>query len=827
MVLPLPRSDRLKSACALLAAGDARGTGFLVSPDYLLTCHHVVRDAIQSPICVYFSHGQAVASVELIDEANDCALLRLARPIAPDRAIPLPLAVGTSIKGIAWEGYGFPAVTGQAGLLMDGQVQDPSGQDPSLREAIVLRSANITAGSWLSGFSGSPVLVDGLVIGQMRQIIPDAAGGAQMAILYACPAAVLTSLVRKRIDLTASVPRWTSRPASAASSSLFCVPMLHPQFTGRDDVLVRLQQALTERPVVALWGLGGMGKTQTAVALAHRYAAENPRHAVLWMNCDSASQFLQCLFELARPLSVSGRLRRPYDDRDPATLRQSVIEYLEQGEDYLLICDNADSPQELKDVWPRRFRGKVLITSRSQDVRRLGAVVIELGKLAEHEALAYLSSCHPPQSPDEQRSLAALAREFDGLPLALAQAAAFLVEHQSRYADYLRQYRKQRLGLLEQGLPIDYPRSVATTWAMSVAEVERAAPQSMELLKLCAMLDPDALPEELLAESIPREDDELALDRQLKPLLNHAFLQRDRQSRLLSMHRLVQHALRRQMDRTEQERLIRAIAAYLDVLFPYVQYENWPLCRRLLPHVVQLCEHIERFSLFEITAARPIEQAVYFLAEQNEDDAAEKMLRRALLIREKTLGDQHPSYAGSLNSLGRFLRERSRLDEAEPICQKAVAIWESALGPEHPNLAFGLTNLGKIMEARHNYDDAEVLLRRALRIRESMHPRDAVTISYSLHNLGLLLFAQGKHSEAEALLRQTVAIREKSMNPGSPELAQALRSLGILLQSSAQPQEAEQCLRHALRIYEQAFPESHPQLQATRRAVEKLTNKSC
>jgi hypothetical protein len=74
---------------------------------------------------------------------------------------------------------------------------------------------------------------------------------------------------------------------------------------------------------------------------------------------------------------------------------------------------------------------------------------------------------------------------------------------------------------------------------------------------------------------------------------------------------------------------------------------------------------------------------------------------------------------------------------------------------------------------------------------------------------------------------QTVAIREKSMNPGSPELAQALRSLGILLQSSAQPQEAEQCLRHALRIYEQAFPESHPQLQATRRAVEKLTNKSC
>ena len=204
-MLPLPAGmELIKPACALVNARGVRGTGFLVSPERLLTCYHVVRDAADGHIVATFPHGQYEAAVEMVDAANDCALLRLNRPVPPGDARPLALSAIPADRGAAWDGYGFPAVTGQAGLLIDGRVQDPTGHDPALRKAVVLRSAVVTAGSRLQGFSGSPVLMDGIVIGQMRQIIPDATGGAQMAVIYACPATILADLARQRLG--AAVP---------------------------------------------------------------------------------------------------------------------------------------------------------------------------------------------------------------------------------------------------------------------------------------------------------------------------------------------------------------------------------------------------------------------------------------------------------------------------------------------------------------------------------------------------------------------------------------------------------------------------------------------
>lgn len=197
-MLPQSSGTDLKAACALLNSGPDRGTGFLVTPERLFTCNHVVKNAGNDPVVVTFPHGRYEAMVELVDAENDCALLRLTRPVPRSHAQPLVLANTTVGKGASWEAYGFPSATGLAGLLIDGRVQDPTGQDQSLRQAVVLQSAAVTAGSWLSGFSGSPVLIENKVIGQMRTIIPDESGGAQMAVIYACPVGILADLARRR-----------------------------------------------------------------------------------------------------------------------------------------------------------------------------------------------------------------------------------------------------------------------------------------------------------------------------------------------------------------------------------------------------------------------------------------------------------------------------------------------------------------------------------------------------------------------------------------------------------------------------------------------------
>ena len=88
---------------------------------------------------------------------------------------------------------------------------------------------------------------------------------------------------------------------------------------------------------------------------------------------------------------------------------------------------------------------------------------------------------------------------------------------------------------------------------------------------------------------------------------------------------------------------------------------------------------------------------------------AESHHKRALAIREKTLGENHPDVATSLSGLALVYRAQGKYAEAEPLYQRSLAIWEKALGPEHPHVATGLNNLATLYYARGKWAEAEVV----------------------------------------------------------------------------------------------------------------------
>ena len=83
-----------------------------------------------------------------------------------------------------------------------------------------------------------------------------------------------------------------------------------------------------------------------------------------------------------------------------------------------------------------------------------------------------------PFKPDdeiEQRAARELVRELDGLPLALEQAAAYILAMQVTYVAYTESYRVRKLELLEEArsrLRATIPATVATTWLMNFEQVE-------------------------------------------------------------------------------------------------------------------------------------------------------------------------------------------------------------------------------------------------------------------------------------------------------------------------------------------------------------------
>ena len=76
----------------------------------------------------------------------------------------------------------------------------------------------------------------------------------------------------------------------------------------------------------------------------------------------------------------------------------------------------------------------------------------------------------------------------------------------------------------------------------------------------------------------------------------------------------------------------------------------------------------------------------------------EPLSKRALAIREKALGPDHPSVAGPLSALALLYKAQGQYAPAEPLYKRAFAIREKTLGPHHPDVALTInleTSVGR------------------------------------------------------------------------------------------------------------------------------------
>jgi tetratricopeptide (TPR) repeat protein len=70
--------------------------------------------------------------------------------------------------------------------------------------------------------------------------------------------------------------------------------------------------------------------------------------------------------------------------------------------------------------------------------------------------------------------------------------------------------------------------------------------------------------------------------------------------------------------------------------------------------------------------------------------------------------------AGVLNTKVMELYNAGQYAEAIPLAQRALSIREKALGPDHPDLASSLENLAALYSTQQRYADAEPLYKRSL-----------------------------------------------------------------------------------------------------------------
>jgi len=191
---------------------------------------------------------------------------------------------------------------------------------------------------------------------------------------------------------------------------------------------------------------------------------------------------------------------------------------------------------------------------------------------------------------------------------------------------------------------------------------------------------------------------------------------------------------------------------------------------------------------------------------------AKPLYERALRIREEALGPHHPDVATSLNGFAVLHYMQGRYAEAELLYKRALKIWEEAFGLDHPDVAVSLNNLGGLYYTEGRYADAEPLYKRALKIWEEALGPDHPKVAASLDNLGALCYAQGRYADAEPHLTQALKIREKALGPDHPDVAGSLNNLGFLQRTQGRYAEAELHLRRAVDVWEKVLGPHHPDL---------------
>ncbi|MEO8970535.1 MAG: FxSxx-COOH system tetratricopeptide repeat protein [Ktedonobacteraceae bacterium] len=609
----------------------------------------------------------------------------------------------------------------------------------------------------------------------------------------------------------------------------------NPFFTGRKDILERLHDVLSPRQAslsqpCTLSGLGGIGKTQTAIEYAYLY--HESYTAILWSRADRRENLLADFVAIADML---GLLESGEHEQSRAV--ELVKHWLHNHANWLLILDNADDLTMLNDVLPSFHNGHVLLTTRTQITGTL-AQRIDLEKMDREEGILFLlrrSKCIAPSANLNKvaHALYSCAREIsqimDGLPLALDQAGAYIEETTCDLSDYLDRYRSRRVHLLNVrgDIVTDHPASVSVTFSLAIEKVEQANPRAADLLRLCALLYPDAIPEAILlaaasepgAVPSPVTSDALAFDAAIKELRKFSLLRRNPETKMFTIHRLVQAVIRDGMDEETQRQWAERTVRIVQRTFPNSEFATWQRCQQCLPHVQVCASLIEQWQFVFQEAAQLLLQAGRYIYEQASFYAqAEPLLQQSLAIYEQALGPDHPELAQSLLYLGKISHEQGKYMEAESLFKRALAIQEQAAGssePEHPEITQALTCLATFYIDQGKYEQAKPLCQRVLRIVQQSAGSNDLQIVEKLTMLASIYYFQGNYEQAESYFQQVLTIHEQTLPPEHPEIANSLFNLGDTCIAQEKYAQAQLLFQRTLAIFEQSLEQGHPLLGLT------------
>jgi eukaryotic-like serine/threonine-protein kinase len=189
---------------------------------------------------------------------------------------------------------------------------------------------------------------------------------------------------------------------------------------------------------------------------------------------------------------------------------------------------------------------------------------------------------------------------------------------------------------------------------------------------------------------------------------------------------------------------------------------------------------------------------------------AQPQVERALELRRRVLGTDHPDTLSSMNDLAQLHAYQGNYTQAEPLYTRVLEGQRRVIGEERPAVLTTMGSLAQLYLYQGKYAQAEALYSRTLEISRRVLGNEHIDTLADMTGLAVALNNQGKYLQAEALYLQILEISRRVLGDEHPDTMTNMIGLAKVYESEGRFGEAEGLYNRTLEISRRVLGEEHP-----------------